>query len=148
MYVRDLKASPYAELCGSKQHQRVLELFAREACAVMGLPKESPLHLGVLAGCRVLPASMRMLKLMQSKGIDWASLGAGMQTELQLGPDLQFHSVFICPISREQSSPENPPVPASLLLCCDCFISYMLTGLATLWTCDMPPIDDEVGGFI
>jgi len=60
-----------------------------------------------------------MLKLMQSKGIDWASLGAGMQTELQLGPDLQFHSVFICPISREQSSPENPPVwlPCGHVIC-------------------------------
>jgi len=141
MYVRDLKASPYAELCGSKQHQRVLELFAREACAVMGLPKESPLHLGVLAGCRVLPASMRMLKLMQSKGIDWASLGAGMQTELQLGPDLQFHSVFICPISREQSSPENPPVwlPCGHVICRQSMMKLVRTN--SRFKCPYCPID-------
>jgi hypothetical protein len=30
--------------------------------------------------------------------------------ELELGREFVFHSVFACPVSREQSSPDNPPM--------------------------------------
>ncbi|KAM0893266.1 hypothetical protein ACQ4PT_025223 [Festuca glaucescens] len=29
---------------------------------------------------------------------------------IDIGPELQYHSVFVCPVLREQSSDENPPM--------------------------------------
>mmetsp|Transcript_28008 Transcript_28008/g.27681 ORF Transcript_28008/g.27681 Transcript_28008/m.27681 type:complete len:99 (+) Transcript_28008:851-1147(+) len=42
-----------------------------------------------------------------------------MPTELNLDPKLRFHSIFVCPVSREISTPENPP----MLLPCGHMIS-------------------------
>ena len=33
---------------------------------------------------------------------------------VDLGKEFQFHSIFVCPVSRDQASEENPPM---LLLC-------------------------------
>ena len=30
--------------------------------------------------------------------------------ELELGSQFVFHSVFACPVSREQGTPDNPPM--------------------------------------
>jgi len=110
MYVRDLKASPYAELCGSKQHQRVLELFAREACAVMGLPKDAEAY-----------AEQR-----HRLGITRCWHADRVATRPR-------SAISLCLYLPDFTRTELPRKPS---------------GLATLWTCDMPPIDDEVGGFI
>lgn len=39
--------------------------------------------------------------------------------ELELGSEFAFHSIFACPVSREQSSAENPPMllPCGHVLC-------------------------------
>jgi len=39
--------------------------------------------------------------------------------ELELGSEFVFHSVFACPVSREQSTSENPPMllPCGHVLC-------------------------------
>ena len=39
--------------------------------------------------------------------------------ELELGRQFVFHSVFACPVSREQSTPDNPPMllPCGHVLC-------------------------------
>ena len=39
--------------------------------------------------------------------------------ELELGHEFVFRSVFSCPVSREQSSPANPPMllPCGHVLC-------------------------------
>ena len=35
---------------------------------------------------------------------------AVFQIEIDLGKDCRFHSIFACPILRQQSSESNPPV--------------------------------------
>lgn len=39
--------------------------------------------------------------------------------ELELGREFVFHSIFACPVSREQSSSDNPPtmLPCGHVLC-------------------------------
>eukprot|EP00955_Chlamydomonas_euryale_P092120 364682-Chlamydomonas_euryale.AAC.13 len=42
-----------------------------------------------------------------------------LPVELEIGNEFVFHSIFACPVSREQSSPDNPPVllPCNHILC-------------------------------
>ena len=44
---------------------------------------------------------------------------AVLKVELELGQEFVFRSVFSCPVSREQSSPNNPPMllPCGHALC-------------------------------
>lgn len=39
--------------------------------------------------------------------------------ELEIGDEFVFHSIFACPVSREQSMPGNPPMllPCNHVLC-------------------------------
>ena len=33
-----------------------------------------------------------------------------LPVEVELGREFTFHSVFACPVARDQSTPDNPPM--------------------------------------
>lgn len=84
---------------------------------------ESPLLVSVAAGSVALPQLLKLAKVMstQSVGSDVLDLATcdHMPIELELGPDFNFHSIFACPVSREQSDKGNPPcmLPCGHVLC-------------------------------
>ena len=59
-----------------------------------------------------------MLCASQEKGQDLA-VCEELPVELELGQEFVFHSIFACPVSRDQSTPENPPtmLPCGHVLC-------------------------------
>ena len=63
-----------------------------------------------------LPTLLKLAGLL--KDHDLAS-GEQLPVELELGHEFVFRSVFSCPVSREQSSPANPPMllPCGHVLC-------------------------------
>ncbi len=70
---------------------------------------ESALLVAVAAGSAALPTLLKMAAVLTAQGQDFRS-GEQLPMELELGREFVFHSVFACPVSREQSTPENPPM--------------------------------------
>eukprot|EP00824_Muranothrix_gubernata_P001557 TRINITY_DN11836_c0_g2_i1.p1 TRINITY_DN11836_c0_g2~~TRINITY_DN11836_c0_g2_i1.p1 ORF type:complete len:136 (-),score=20.16 TRINITY_DN11836_c0_g2_i1:18-425(-) len=67
----------------------------------------------VTAGCTAIPSLLRFARLDTSAQI--ANLGKSIGMEdvgivLDVERQFQYHSIFTCPISREQATHENPPV--------------------------------------
>ncbi|CAI0448720.1 unnamed protein product [Linum tenue] len=55
---------------------------------------------------------------MSAKKQEWQALKQ-LPVPVDLPEEFQFHSIFVCPVSRDQSSEENPPMlmPCMHVLC-------------------------------
>jgi len=105
-----IRKCPYRNLFNI-QESEVVDLFTREACSLLGLSVESPLIVTFNAGCKALPALINIRQVMQQRKVTnvW-----NCRDELPIGIDLgkekQYHSIFSCPILKEQSKDSNPPM--------------------------------------
>lgn len=106
-----LEQSPYGHLLSPTQWQETADLFLRDACALLGLSMESPLTVAVNAGCVALPALLNIKQVMQQRQVSavWNAKDE-LPIEIELGGDCRYHSVFACPILRQQVSDNNPPM--------------------------------------
>ncbi|XP_014666113.1 PREDICTED: protein RMD5 homolog A-like [Priapulus caudatus] len=103
--------SPYAHLLQPIQWADICDVFTRDACALLGLSIESPLTLGINAGCKALPALLNIKQVMlQRQCTDVWSNKDELPVEVNLGAEYRFHSIFACPILRQQSTDSNPPM--------------------------------------
>ncbi|KJE93463.1 hypothetical protein CAOG_04251 [Capsaspora owczarzaki ATCC 30864] len=112
LYYGRAPPTPYMELVDSIHWTEIAHAFTRDCCAMLGMTYDSPLFVSFLAGCAALPTLLKMASVMQGRGASstlWTSKDE-LPVEIELGKDSQFHSVFACPVSREQASPENPPM--------------------------------------
>ena len=75
----------------------------------MGASAESPFAVAVDAGAAALPTLLKMTAVMTAKGQPWEGLEQ-LPLEVELPPRFAFHSVFACPVARDQSTPDNPPM--------------------------------------
>lgn len=87
------------------------ELFVLEACTLLRLAPASPLAGAVLAGARVLPALLDVRQKMSHPHVLAAWADDELPLEVELGDEGgAYHSVFACPILRQQASDHNPPM--------------------------------------
>jgi hypothetical protein len=101
--------------------------FAREACSLLGEAYESPLKITLSAGSSALPTLLKMATVLSaSKKQEWQQLKQ-LPIEIELGNEFQFHSIFACPVSKDQSSADNPPM---LMPCCHVLCKQTLQKLA------------------
>ncbi|KAI8853002.1 CTLH/CRA C-terminal to lish motif domain-containing protein [Chytridium lagenaria] len=105
-----LSKSPYSDLLDLNLWTDVQHNFAKNFCTLLGLPSESPLLTSVTLGISALPSIIKMSEVLKDKG----DMARAQMTELPIEiplPDFhRYHSVFTCPVSKEQATEDNPPM--------------------------------------
>lgn len=115
---RPAEETPYADLLSPARWAELAQEFARQACSLMGRAYDSPLAVTLAAGAVALPPLLKLLGVMEKGGQDLRSCGQ-LPLEIELGAEFVFHSIFACPVGRDQSTPDNPPklLPCNHVLC-------------------------------
>ncbi|MEW5312091.1 MAG: hypothetical protein WDW38_003745 [Sanguina aurantia] len=108
-------AGPYADLLASSTlWEQAAQGFWQTACGLLGQASESPFTVTVAAGSAALPELLKLACVMERTcTLQDLQTCEQLPMELELGSEFAFHSIFACPVSREQSSAENPPHAAA-----------------------------------
>ncbi|KAJ9579561.1 hypothetical protein L9F63_004746 [Diploptera punctata] len=106
-----INSSPYSHLLDPNLWVEIYDVFTRDACSLLGLSVDSPLSVCINAGCTALPALLNIKQVMQQRQVTGIWNGKDeLPIEIDLGQESRYHSVFACPILRQQSTESNPPM--------------------------------------
>jgi E3 ubiquitin-protein transferase RMND5 len=109
-FCSNLEDSPYRSIFDNQTAwDEVAASFTREFCALMELSADSPLYIAATAGAIALPTLLKLQNIMQQKRTEWTTENE-LPVEIPLPPSYQFHSIFVCPVSKEQTTDQNPPM--------------------------------------
>ncbi|KAF8628314.1 hypothetical protein AX15_003862 [Amanita polypyramis BW_CC] len=105
-----LQNSPYADLASPSLHSDLEPLFAKEYCANLGMSRQVPLRVvGDIGGGGALARIEKGRKVMRERKSEW-SQSDELPIEIPLPPENRYHSIFSCPVSKEQATEQNPPM--------------------------------------
>ncbi|GAA5840323.1 hypothetical protein JCM9279_002346 [Rhodotorula babjevae] len=109
-----LVASPYGALfrpeARARSKRALGAAFATAFLKGLGLPSESPLTVVTdVGGGGALAKIMKVRAVMKEKRTEWSAVGE-LPVEIPLPLPYRFHSIFACPVSKEQSTVQNPPM--------------------------------------
>lgn len=106
-----LKNSPYSSYLKPELWDDIEEEFIKNSCKILGFSIECPLNNAIRAGCKALPALINIVQVMQQTQVGHIlSSKDVLPIEIDIGPNCRYHSVFTCPILRQQSTDLNPPM--------------------------------------
>lgn len=83
--------------------------FTREFCSLLGLSAESPLYVAATAGVIALPRLIKYISATRSQRTEWTTADE-LAFETPLPSSMIYHSIFVCPVSKEQTTDTNPPM--------------------------------------
>ncbi|XWS67560.1 hypothetical protein CRYUN_Cryun04dG0016700 [Craigia yunnanensis] len=118
IWVGKLDSCPHAELMAPTHWEEFTEELTQQFCSLVGQSYQSPLIVAIAAGVEGLPTLLKLANVMAAKRQEWQAMKQ-LPVPVELGKEFQFHSVFVCPVSRDQGSEENPPMlmPCLHILC-------------------------------
>ncbi|KAF2401754.1 hypothetical protein EJ06DRAFT_528908 [Trichodelitschia bisporula] len=115
----NVRDSPYRGVFSSAgAWDDVAASFMKEFCALLGLSADSPLYVTATAGAIALPVLNKVRSIMEKKRTEWTTEDE-LPVEIPLPPAYHFHSIFVCPVSKEQATDANPPMmmPCGHVIC-------------------------------
>ncbi|KAF2295728.1 hypothetical protein GH714_033745 [Hevea brasiliensis] len=107
LWTGKLDRSPYSELLSAANWNTVADELTRQFCNLLGQSFESPLSVTIAAGFQGLPPLLKFMNVMAGKKQEWQSMKQ-LPVPVELDKEFQFHSIFVCPVSKEQSTDDNP----------------------------------------
>ncbi|TWU71602.1 hypothetical protein ED733_003267 [Metarhizium rileyi] len=119
VFASNLEASPYRQIFEiDYAFEDVATSFTREFCSLLGLSAESPLYMAVTAGSIALPRLIKYTTYMKEKKTEWTTENE-LAFETPLPPSMIYHPIFVCPVSKEQTTEKNPPMmlPCGHVVC-------------------------------
>ncbi|KAG8533936.1 uncharacterized protein KY384_001677 [Bacidia gigantensis] len=109
-YHTNLATSPYRKMYFDNLTWEYLgENFTKEFCSLLGLSAESPLYVAATAGAIALPMVLKMKNVMLAKRAEWTT-AQELPHEVALPQNYLYHSIFVCPVSKAQTTDDNPPM--------------------------------------
>ncbi|THH07438.1 hypothetical protein EW145_g3381 [Phellinidium pouzarii] len=122
-----LQNSPYAYLASPSLDEELEPMFEREYCASLGMSRQVPLRVvGDIGGGGALARIEKGRKVMRERKSEWSQTDE-LPIEIPLPPENRYHSIFACPVSKEQATSENPPM---MMACGHVIAKDSLTKLA------------------
>eukprot|EP00903_Cladosiphon_okamuranus_P020408 g18728.t1 len=141
----NLETSPYSHLLSPSLWARAKESVAVDGSRVSGLSRESVLSVAFRAGVLALPTLIKMAAVVRGSNQEWDGMQE-LPLEVPLPAGLRYHSMFSCPVTREPSTMDNPPV---LLKCGHAVLRSSVSRLArngSRETTDLPRFEQH--GFV
>ena len=109
-YWENVRDSPYRRyFYNDSAWEEVAQSFNREFCSLLGLSADSPLFIAATAGAIALPYLLKLQTIMKEKRTEWTTQHE-LPVEIPLPSQYHFHSIFVCPVSKEQTTDANPPM--------------------------------------
>lgn len=145
LWVGRLDSSPYSEITSPSHWENLAEELTRQFCSLLGQSYGSPLRVATAAGVEGLPTLLKLANVMAAKQQEWLAMKQ-LPAPVELGKEFQFHSIFVCPVSRDHGSEENPPMlmPCSHVLCKQSIMKLSKSG-ARSFKCPYCPAETSVG---
>ncbi|KAK7250681.1 hypothetical protein RIF29_33268 [Crotalaria pallida] len=145
LWTGKLDQSPYNALLSPSNWDRLAEELKRQFCNLLGQSYNSPLSVTVAAGVQVLPPILKFMNVMAGKKQEWQSVNQ-LPVPVELDREFQFHSIFVCPVSKDQATEDNPPM---LMSCghvlCKQSILKMSKNSTKVFKCPYCPFDIDAG---
>ncbi|XP_071710971.1 protein RMD5 homolog [Rutidosis leptorrhynchoides] len=146
LWVGKLESSPYSELLSPTHWAKLAHELAQQFCNHLGESYQSPLSVTIAAGVQGLPTLLKLMNVMTGKKQEWLSMKQ-LPVPVDLDQDFQFHSIFVCPVSRDQASEDNPPMLMSCghVLCKQSITKLSKNNSTRPFKCPYCPTEVEVG---
>lgn len=141
-FASNLEESPYdTRFNNTASWDEVATSFTREFCSLLELSADSPLYIATTAGAIALPTLLKLQAIQKQKRTEWTSQNE-LPVETPLPPSYQFHSIFVCPVSKEQTTDQNPPM---MLPCCHVIAQESLQKLSkgAKFKCPYCPVESH-----
>jgi E3 ubiquitin-protein transferase RMND5 len=138
LFVNDPGNSHYKSLFTEAYVQETLKEILAEWSKASEIPTNSPLETIVRAGDQVAAELVPIASIAGDKF--WSS---PMPTELRLENELRFHSTFVCPVSKEVATGENPPIllPCGHLIAKNTMDRLLATTIRAKFKCPTCPTE-------
>lgn len=106
----NIEQSPYAKLFRiDSAFEDVALCFTRDFCSLLGLSTESPLYVAVTAGAIALPPRIKYTNYLRMRRMEWTTTDE-LAYETPLPSSMIYHPIFVCPVSKAQTTEQNPPM--------------------------------------